>query len=438
MSISDLNHKLATPSSVDDTRFGRRHFLQGAGGVIAAAGIAPLAFAQSQQSPAGAHNGQDYVQLPQLHNTETESSDKAPGPFEAPDERIGFAIVGLGTLAINQILPAFGKSKLCKPVALVSGDRAKATKIAAQYGIKPTSIYNYENYDDLARNPEVKVIYIVLPNSMHLEYTVRGAKAGKHILSEKPMAVNPAECEKMIAACKAANVKLMIAYRQQYEPMNREIVKRIKSGKLGTPRAFIATNSQNQGDPGQWRQKLALAGGGCLPDVGLYCLNAARFWSGEEPTEVFGQTVQPRNDPRFTEVEASCNFTLRFPSGLLASCNTGYAAHKSQWARIEGSDSWAELAPAFAYTGLKLRESRLMEKHETILEPTIEAKDQFAAEMDHMALCVMRNLEPHTPGEEGLQDHRLIEAIYESARTGKSVKVKPPASPTRGPEPEEA
>ena len=442
MSTSDLHPTASTPASTDnhtpDPR-GRRRFLHGAGGLLAAAGLSPLAAAQGEgQAQSQAPNGQNYVQLSQIHNTETDAPENAPGPFEPADGRIGFAIVGLGRLAIDEILPAFGQSRLCKPVALVSGDAGKAAKIAGQYGIKSTSIYSYENYDSIAQNPEVKVIYLVLPNSMHLEYTVRGAKAGKHILCEKPMATTPAKCEKMIAACKSANVKLMIAYRQQYEPMNREIVKMVKSGKLGTLRSFIATNSQNEGDPTQWRHKKALAGGGCLPDVGLYCLNAARFWSNEEPVEVFGQTFQPTGDPRFAEIEAGCNFTLRFPSGLLASCNTNYAAHRSQWARIEGSDSWAELQPAFAYTGIKLRSSRLLDGHETAMEPSIEEKNQFAGEMDHMAECVMKDQQPHTPGEEGLQDHRLMAAIYESARIGKAIKVQPPATPTRGPEPSEA
>lgn len=391
---------------------------------------------QASASQASASEG-NKVQLPQIHNTKTEAPEKAPGPFDAPDQRVGFAIVGLGRLSIDQILPAFGKSKLCRPVALVSGDAAKAGKIAAQYGIKASSIYDYAGFDRLRDNPEVKVIYIVLPNSMHLEYVLRGARTGKHILCEKPMAMNSTEAEKMIAACKAANLKLMIAYRQQYEPMNREIVKSVKTGKLGTLRSFIATNTQNEGDPSQWRLKRALAGGGALPDVGIYCLNAARFLSGEEPTEVSGQLFQPREDPRFAEVEATCSFTLRFPSGLLAVCNTGYAGHRSQFLRMEGSDAWAELNPAFGYTGLKLRTSRLVDEHETVMEPNLEAKDQFALEMDHMASCVLDDKQPHTPGEEGLQDHRLMEAIYESARTGKTVKVPAPTSSPRGPEPPE-
>ena len=437
MSNTDHTSDTSSPEIENKERslLGRRHFLQGAGGLLAAAGLSPLAMSQEA---AQAPNGQNYVQLPPIQDVQTEGKDKAPAPSEPRDERIGFAIVGLGRLSIDEILPAFGSSKLCKPVALVSGTPDKAQKIAAQYGIKPSSIYSYANYDTIAGNPEVKVIYIVLPNSMHMEYTVRGAKAGKHILSEKPMAVSSAECEKMISACKAANVKLMVAYRQQYEPMNREIVKMVKAGKLGPLRSYTATLTQNQGDPGQWRLHKALSGGGCLPDVGIYCLNAARFWSGEEPVEVFGQTFQPGGDPRFAEVEAVCNFSLRFPSGLLATGNCSFASHRSSFARIEGADSWTELSPSFGYSGLKLRYNKLLEDHGTDFEPTIGSKDQFALEMDHMALCVMRNQQPHTPGEEGLQDIKLIEAIYESARTNRPVKVPPPPGPTRGPEPEEA
>ncbi len=243
--------------------------------------------------------------------------------------------------------------------------------------------------------PAVEVIYIVLPNSMHAEYVVRGAKAGKNILCEKPMATSVRDCERMIAACKQAGVKLMIAYRQQYEPMNREIVNMVKAGKLGTLKSYIATNSQVQGDPNQWRQKIALSGGGCLPDVGIYCLNAARFLTGEEPSEVWGTTVQPKDDPRFTEVEETCTFGMRFPSGLVATSSCGYGAHRSQMLRLEGERAWAELNPAFGYHGLKLRTSTTMESHDVVMEPSIESKDQFALEMDHMALCVQTK--PRTP-----------------------------------------
>ena len=414
----------------------RRIFLRGATTALAAASLAPLAAAQeagSSEKP----NSHDAVQLPQLHAA-TEAPEKTPGPFEAPSQRTGFAIVGLGTLALNQILPAFAKSKSCRVTALVSGDREKSRKIAAQYGIADRSLYDYKTYDQLAQNPDVQVIYIVLPNSMHAEFVLRGAKAGKHILCEKPMATSVKDCERMIAACKAANVKLMIAYRQQYEPMNRQIVKMVKEGKLGTVKSFLATNGQNQGDPSQWRQNLALAGGGCLPDVGIYCFNAARFLTGEEPSEVVAFTTQPKDDPRFREVEETCGFTLHFPSGLIATCTAGYGVHRSQFLRVEGDKSWAELDPAFGYTGLKLKTNKVEDGHNVLSEPSIEEKDQFALEMDHMAHCVKGNLQPHTPGEEGLHDQRITDAIYESARSGKAVKIAAPPSPTRGPDPQEA
>jgi predicted dehydrogenase len=389
---------------------------------------------QTSRVPKASSAQENAIDLPQLHAS-TEAPDKAPGPFDAPSERIGFAVVGLGHLSLGQILPAFGKTKYCRPVALVSGDRAKAGKIAAQYGIRELSIYDYKSYDKIGSNPDVQVIYIVLPNSMHAEYVLRGAKSGKHILCEKPMATSSADCERMIAACKAANVKLMIAYRQQYELMNRAIVKLVRDGKLGALRSIIATNAQNQGDPTQWRQKVTLSGGGCLPDVGIYCLNAARFLSGEEPSEVQGTLHQPKDDPRFREVEETCSFIAKFPSGLIAACSSGYGAHKSQWMRVEGDRGWAELNPAFGYTGLKLRTSTAQDGHDVVSEPSIEAADQFAVEMDHMALCVRNNLQPHTPGEEGLQDQRIIAAIYEAARTGKSVSLAAPREATRGPEP---
>jgi predicted dehydrogenase len=420
------------PSTVRNAN--RRDFLRLAAASVAASGMGNLASAQTSEASESGSAEKNAVELTPLHAS-TEAPDKTPGPFDAPSERVGFAIVGLGHLSLGQILPAFGKTKYCKPVALVSGDRGKAGKIASQYGIKQPSIYSYENFDEIARNPDVHVIYVVLPNSMHAEYVIRGAKAGKHILCEKPMATSAADCERMIAACKAANVQLMIAYRQQYEPMNRVLVKLVRDGKLGKIRSILATNAQNQGDPSQWRQKVALSGGGCLPDVGIYCLNATRFLSGEEPSEVWGTLHQPKDDPRFREVEETCSFVLKFPSGMIAACSSGYGAHKSQSMRLEGDLGWAELSPAFGYTGLKLRTSTVQDGHDVVSEPSIEAADQFAVEMDHMAQCVRNNQQPHTPGEEGLQDQRIVEAIYQSAKMGKPVSLAAPRDATRGPEP---
>ena len=354
-----------------------------------------------------------------------------------PDQRVGYAIVGLGRLSVEELLPAFAATRLAKPVALVSGDRAKALTIGEHYGIGAASIYDYESFDRLADDAAVQVVFIVLPNSMHAEFTIRAARAGKHVLCEKPMANSVAECEQMIDACRRAEARLMIAYRSQYEPMDRYIVDMVRRGRLGALREFTAFNGQNQADPEHWRLKRALAGGGPLPDVGIYCLNAARFLSGEEPSEVFGHTVSAPRDDRFTEVEESVHFVMRFPSGLVAQCGASYATHQSKFLRLTGSLGWAELSPAFAYTGLQLRIGSVEAGRDVIREPNLFPGNQFAHEIDHMSRCVLQNVEPHSGGEEGLQDMRVIEAIYASAQSGRWVQLARPATTVRGPDPHE-
>lgn len=413
-------------SPTEVTVSSRRTFLRSA--TSALAGMTAVASTASGQTTKP--NEANDVQLSQIHAV-TEAGEKAPGPFLPPNRRIGFAIVGLGRLSLNQILPAFATSDYCKPVALVSGDHAKALKIAAQYGIADSHITDYAGFEKLKDMPEVDVIYIVLPNGMHHEFVLRAAKIGKHILCEKPMANSTAECEEMIGVCRRANVKLMIAYRQQYEVLNRTMQKAVREGKLGKLRSIVASNSQNEGDPSQWRLNKKLSGGGALPDVGIYCLNASRFLSGEEPHEVLATMVQPKDDPRFQEVEARCEVIARFPSGMTATFTSGYDVHRSAFLRLEGTEGFAEMDPAFGYRGSKLRFTHLMDGKDSELYPTLEEKNQFALEMDHMALCVMRNEEPHTGGEEGLQDQRIIEAIYRSAREGKSIVVATPNAPTR-------
>jgi predicted dehydrogenase len=383
-----------------------------------------------------AANDKDRITFPPTE-AKTEKPEKTEPPGDPWNERVGIAIVGVGRISVNEMLPAFAQSKHAKVVALVSGDRDKALKVAHQYNIPENAVLDYKNYDKLATMPEVQAVYIALPNSMHAEYTVRAARAGKHVLCEKPMANTVAECQQMIEACHKAGKKLMIAYRSQYEPMDRALVKMIRDNKLGTLKEFISVNSQNMGDPQHWRLKRALAGGGALPDVGLYCLNAARFLSGEEPVEVTGNVWSTPGDARFREVEESCQFVLRFPSGFIASCSTSYASHKSQMFRLNGSDAWAEMNPAYAYKGVKLKISRVVDGKAQATDSGIEEKNQFAAELDHFAGCIQQDKDVHTPGEEGLQDQRIMAAIYESARTRRPVKLTPPAGPTRGPAPQD-
>jgi len=338
---------------------------------------------------------------------------------DPPGKKLGWAIVGLGSLAINQILPAFDKCEKSKVVALVSGHPDKANKLALRYGVNPKNIYNYQNYDTIKDNPEVDIIYIVLPNGMHAEYTVRGHQAGKHVLSEKPMANTPAECQQMIDAARKANRKLMVAYRCRYEPYNQEAIRMARQQELGPIKVILADHGFNIGDPTQWRLNKALAGGGSLMDIGIYSLQAARYLTGEEPSEINAAMYTTPGDPRFKEVEETINFQLRFPSGILANCTSSYGYFPQSHYRVVGTKGWFELDPASWYSGLRLR----VHHDNTIEERALPVRDHFALEMDHMSGCVMENKEPLTPGEEGLRDLKLMMGIYEAARAGKTVKV---------------
>ena len=347
---------------------------------------------------------------------DSEAEVVVPDP---PGKKLGWAIVGLGSLSINQILPAFAKCERSKVVAFVSGHPDKANKLALRYGVTPKNIYNYENYDSIKNNQDVDIIYIVLPNGMHAEYTVRGFQAGKHVLSEKPMANTPAECQQMIDAAHKANRKLMVAYRCRYEPYNQEAIRIARSQQLGPTQMILADTGFKIGDPSQWRLNKQLAGGGSLMDIGIYALNASRYLSGEEPAEVNAMMYSTPGDSRFKEVEEHINFQLRFPSGILANCSSSYGYFHQSHYRVCGTEGRLEMDPATWYSGLRM----WIERGNTIEQRDLPVVDHFAAEMDHMSDCVMRNKEPLTPGEEGLRDLTIMMAIYEAAKSGKTVKL---------------
>jgi len=341
---------------------------------------------------------------------------KVPGP---PGKKLGWAVVGLGSLSINQILPAFANCEKSKVVAFVSGHPDKASKLALRYGVDPKNIYNYENYDSIKNNPEVDVIYVVLPNGMHAEYTVRGLQAEKHVLCEKPMANTPAECQQMIDAAHKVDRKLMIAYRCRYEPYNREAIRIARSGELGPTQMILADAGFRIGDPQQWRLNKQMAGGGSMMDIGIYALNASRYLTGEEPKEVNAMIHNTPGDPRFKEVEEHITFQLRFPSGILANCSSSYGYFHQSHYRVMGTDARLGVDPATWYSGLRL----WIERDNVIEQRDLPSVDHFATEMDHMSDCIMQNQQPLTPGEEGLRDLTIIHAIYESARSQKMVTL---------------
>jgi predicted dehydrogenase len=334
-----------------------------------------------------------------------------PTLHAAEQEKTGYAVIGLGRIA-DHFMRGVRNSSNSQITALVSGHRDKAERIAAEYGIPLSSIYSYEEFDRIAENKSVQAVYVALPNSMHAEYTIRAAKAGKHVLCEKPMATNVAECEAMIAACKSARVKLMIAYRCHYEPTNLKAVKLIRDGALGQVQTIESSFGFNI-KAGEWRLSKALAGGGPLFDVGIYSLNACRYLTGEEPQEIaaFASTID--RDGRFKEVEENVSWTMRFPSGVVASCTTTYGAPMEGYFRVHGSKGWLQADQAFVYEGLSLHgEFSAMKLDEA--NPSRDPS-QFQAEAEHFSHCVQNGLESTSPGEEGLRDLRYITQIYKSA-----------------------
>ena len=365
----------------------------------------------------------------------TERPSSGPPSPMPPRERVGFAVLGLGRLALGEILPAFAQSKRARLVALVSGTPDKARTVAAQYGLAADKVYGYGDWDEIKADPDIEAVYVVTPNAIHRENVVDAANAGKHVLCEKPMSTSSADCQAMIDACAKAGRKLMIAYRCQYEPHNRAVQDMVRQQTYGPAGLFDSVNVQNMAAPTQWRLKKALSGGGALPDIGLYCLNTARFLTGEEPTEVFARTYSPPNDERFREVEATIVFTLRFPSGFVANCSASYAFHENRRFGLNMPGAAVELQNAYAYQGQRLVIAHRAGKAESTDGLQLEQRNQFALELDHMAECVRTGREPRTPGHEGLQDHKLMEAIYRSAASGQPVTL-PPVSGldvTRGP-----
>lgn len=394
----------------------RRSLLRAVGGGLVLAGASTSSAGAGPAKGAGGLSGQPFPQV------------KEPLP-EPPEGRVGYAVVGLGQFAVNQILPSFGASRRSKLVALVSGDPQKAARLGKHHGVPASSLYSYDTFDRLRDDPAVQVVYVITPNSLHADLVVRAARAGKHVLCEKPLATSAADCTRMIEACRAAGRKLMTAYRAQYEPYNLEAIRLARSGELGRIVSIVADHGRTV-DPKNpadaWRLQKALAGGGPLPDVGIYSLNACRYLSGEEPVEVSAMLVQPKSDPKFREVEQSVHWTMRFPSGFLASCTTSYDYQPTKRFRVLCQRGWIELDPATDYYRHRMRVERARAEgpvESVIEERPIPEKNQFALMLDHFSECIQQNKEPRTPGEEGLRDVRLIERIYEAARTGRTIKL---------------
>ncbi len=337
------------------------------------------------------------------------------------DRKIGYCIIGLGRISMGEFMPGVKLSDNCRITGIVSGHRDKAERVAQQYGVPASSIYSYQDMERMRDNASIDAVYVALPNSMHAEYSIRAANAGKHVLCEKPMAVSVAECQKMIDACKKADRKLMIAYRLQYEPNTLKAQQALRNGAIGRLEMIDSSFGFNIGR-NEWRATKKYAGGGPLMDVGIYCLNACRFLTGEEPSEVDARWAVIDKDGRFDEVEENLVWTMRFPSGLLTTCNTSFGTNTVGYYRIFGSKGSLKMEPAFSYEGLKLNidTGGRSDGDDTVPDSNPQ---QFRREADHLAECIQQNKTPRSSGEEGLRDLRILEAIYRSCKESRPVKL---------------
>jgi len=334
-------------------------------------------------------------------------------------KRVGYAVVGLGSIAEVAVLPAFRNSKRSKLVAVVSHDEKRAKQLGAKFGVK--DCYAYENYDQCLAHPGVEAVFIASVNGAHAEQTLRAAVAGKHVLCEKPLANTVEDCRRMVEACKGNRVYLMTAYRKYFEPGSVALKKLILSGKLGQLKHIFATYTEHV-DPVKakhWQLNRTLAGGGSLMDIGIYCVNTMRWLAGSSPLDAtaYSWTKDPN---RFSEVEDSIAFRLTHPNGLVCQGTSSYSAMAASFVQVHGEKGWAALNPAFAFE----EERRFFGKIQgRWFEKKFKVIDEFALELDAFANCIRGQRNPESDGMEGLRDIATIQAIYQSARETRTVRI---------------
>jgi glucose-fructose oxidoreductase len=341
------------------------------------------------------------------------------------NRKIRYAVVGLGHLAQVAILPAFKSARNSELVALISDDPQKREKLGRKYGVE--RVYSYKEYEKCLADG-VDAVYLVLPNHLHRDYAIRAAKVGVHVLCEKPMAVTEEDCEAMIAAAEANDVKLMVAYRLHFEKANLEAIRLAESRKLGELR-FFGSEFAQQVDPENIRVTMPVEqGGGPVYDMGVYCINAARYLFGAEPSEIFAFSAN-RGEGRFKKTEEMTSVVMCFGGERLATFTCSFGAAPVGQYTLAGTEGTLVADPAFGYSkGLSHR----VTIHEKTKTREFPKRDQFAAELVYFSDCILQNRDPEPSGYEGLADVRIIEAIYKSARTGRMV-VLPEMSKARWP-----
>lgn len=342
------------------------------------------------------------------------SANRNEDSYDGPILRV--AIMGLGSYG-TRVAEAMQSCKKAKLVGAISGTPSKLKEWQAKYNIPEKNCYNYENFDQIKNNPDIDAVYVITPNALHHDEVIRVAKAGKHAISEKPMAVNAQQGQEMVDACKKAGVKLLVGYRMHFEPHTLKLIAMRNNGDFGKITYFQGLSGFVIGDPTQWRLNPALSGGGSLMDIGIYSVNGARYMIGEEPLWVTAQETKT-NPQKFKEgIDETTMFQFGFPGGAVASCLSTYAMNNLDRFFLDGLNGWAELYPATGYGPIQGRTNKGELDAPIVTHQTVQ--------MDEMADIILNGKQPVVPvdGEEAVKDLKILDAIKEAAKTGKKIEL---------------
>ena len=343
-------------------------------------------------------------------------NSKQPGDKKYDGPILRVAIMGLGGYG-TRVAEAMQSCTQAKLVGVISGTPSKIKNWQSKYNIPEKNCYNYENFDGIKNNPDIDAVYVITPNALHHDEVIRVARAGKHVICEKPMALNAKEGQEMVDVCKKANVKLLVGYRMHFEPKTLEIIRMRKDGEFGKVLFFQGLSGFKIGDPNQWRLNKQLAGGGALMDIGIYSINGSRYMIGEEPVWLTAEETKTDSEKFKEGVDETILFQLGFPGGAVASCLSTYSMNNLDSFFLDGDKGFAELQPATGYGPIKGRTNKgeLTQPHTT----------HQTVQMNEMAGIILEGKQPIVPvdGEEGLKDLKIIDAIYAAVKSGKKVKL---------------
>ena len=338
---------------------------------------------------------------------------------------VGYAVVGLGAISQQAVLPAFANSKNARLVAVVSGDRSKAERLAAEF--RAERHYSYAEYTDCLKNPGVEAVYVATPPGEHEKYTAQAARARKHVLCEKPLAASVDACRRMVRACHDNHVHLMTAYRKYFEPGSVALKRIVAGGQLGRVdiihTAFTEFRPAGDSSP-DWLFKRKLSGGGPLMDLGVYCVNTCRWLVDEDPLQAAAFEWR-RDRKRFKEVEEGISFRLNFPSGLVLQGTVSWGSVLTSFVQVHGEKGWACLSPAFAFEDDRRLSGKISGQW---FGEEFKAIDEFALELDAFAASIRESRKPEPDGEQGMRDIAIIDAIYRSAKSGRTIAIRYPGA----------